>query len=178
MHIYIFLTLNSQISHDDRLALSGRWRTGSRAGKRTPCSPVCQGPATVTGPRVFWDPRGMALLQKHACGGQAASESHGQGKRGVVQQRHVWPEEVLKRGGRTQSLRQHGGFQYIPVTGSPATCVKPAAAHVSIRGLARRSAGKRRTATTNAVSDCTKIAGHLRLQSLSGRSILRAQRRK
>ena len=128
---------------------------------RTPRSPVCQGPATVTGPRVFWDPRGMALLQKCACGGQAASESHGQDKRGEVQQRHVWPEEVLKRGGRTQSLRRHGGFQYIPVTGSPATCVKPAAAHVSIRGLARRSAGKRRIATTNEFSDWTKIAGHI-----------------
>ena len=138
---------------------------------RTPRSPVCQGPATVTGPRVFWDPRGMALLQKCACGGQAASESHGQGKRGVVQQRHVWPEEVLKRGGRTQSLRRHGGFQYVPVTGSPATCVKPAAAHVSIRGLARRSAGKRRTATTNEVGDCTKIVGEILFEGLIGRSI-------
>ena len=39
------------------------------------------------------------------------------------------------------------------------------------QGLARRSAGKRHTATTNEVSDCTKIVGEILLEGLIGRSI-------
>ena len=112
------------------------------------------------------------ILRSGACGGQAASQSHGRSKRDTARQRHVWPQEVMEGGGRTHILRRYGGFQDIPVTGSPATCVKSAAAHVSIRdlpGAASRQASH--TATTNEVSDVHKHRGHILLEGLIGRSI-------
>ena len=81
IYIATYLTDAATRSHGGGSCPGARLR-GSHVRKRT---------TIVTGPRVFWDPRGLALLQKRACGGQTASESHRSSKRDTARQRHIWP---------------------------------------------------------------------------------------